>query len=311
MPQAKANLFSLIQTSQRENLTSSALAYFLQSGDSSHQMLRAQLFNAFFGKGPEEISIKNIKLEHAFDNNRRIDLLIETDQGFYGIENKLTAGFLDNQLEDYYEHLSLLDPAGQLIALTPKVLERQSNSWKSVTWDNLLKIDDGQAHLWTELRDFVDHTLYGSLPPLPAKLENGISENEKEFLRVFISRYVDCSTTKIGSSKSYTGCYFGTDKSYIGYISVEAICDKPRLVILTVDKYLPNNFSNIDADGKLWLSERETSWQGYEKGVLGEGYQMCVLNSQPQTREEWATVGEELAISIRNRLKTFEATEND
>ena len=158
------NLFNLVQTSQRENLSSSALAYFLKNRDEFSN----QLFEKLTGNKLSSSDQLEVILEYSFKDEGRVDLLLKTNDSCYAIENKLNADFGEDQLVRYSNGISNINRETKIvIALVPQRLKEHEKESTAdfVYWEELLKTTFNQPpQLWYELKEFVSETISPVLP---------------------------------------------------------------------------------------------------------------------------------------------------
>lgn len=111
MPLTKTNpptntIAHIFHHEQKENFISDWLAFLINPEyTGSTEPLTALLKLAV---GTEQIDISDVSIfrEYTFEDQRRIDFLIETGDYLIGIENKIWSDLQDRQLEDYKAQLS-------------------------------------------------------------------------------------------------------------------------------------------------------------------------------------------------------------
>ena len=122
----KNNLFNLMPTNRKEEISSAALVYILNSDD---DYLKTEISKRLLGNG-KPIPIVRAKLEeptYSEEGKGRLDIFVEAkDNFFYGIENKLTADFSPKQLENYKDYLNIeYEGKHKLVTLLPKGHEKK------------------------------------------------------------------------------------------------------------------------------------------------------------------------------------------
>ena len=111
-----------------ENFISDWLAYLLDpSKFGNDEPLSKLLFLAEAENEITENSGLTITREYVFDDGRRIDFFIESDDLIIGIENKIWSGLQENQLSDYEKSIDRLTASNKNIVLI--LLYPNSNSY--------------------------------------------------------------------------------------------------------------------------------------------------------------------------------------
>lgn len=99
----------IFRKESQENFISDWIAYLIDPVSFGNaEPLNALLEVAGFDDCIDENGIIEISREKTFDDQRRIDFYIETEELIIGIENKIWSGLGDQQLEDYSESLEKL-----------------------------------------------------------------------------------------------------------------------------------------------------------------------------------------------------------
>jgi len=293
------NLFNLVQTSQRENLSSSALAYFLKNRDEFSN----QLFEKLTGNKLSSSDQLEVILEYSFKNEGRVDLLLTTNDSCYAIENKLNADFGEDQLSRYSIGISNINRENKkLIALVPKRLKEYEKGSVAdfVYWEELLKTTFNQTpHLWDELKEFVSETISPNLPEIDfTEQKERIEDQHKSFLRIFSEKYIPSERLNLGSGREYTGFYFkGKNQVTLGYFSFQVIKEKVCLIILTREDFMLSElFKEIDND-------RPKTWRRAEANNLQKNYKIWTPAQPSSGVIDWNQIGEDLFKSIKKNAK--------
>ena len=159
------------------------LAYLLRQKYFSWKIL-----NALIGSDiVKENDIKNVYTEFVFKNGRRIDILIETQQRWIGIENKIWSGEQKNQTSDYKESMKELSSDEECIGiyLHPEQNKSESNYFKNITYtelyDELSKIDYSdestgsfEKMMFEQFMLYIKECLYMKKGEFPEISENAI-----------------------------------------------------------------------------------------------------------------------------------------
>lgn len=126
------NLFSILKLERNEVQTHSNFIYELLNPKGSHNQgplfLKLFLENTLNLKEEEYGNIQDVKQEHLTIENRRIDLVIKTDNYQIGIEMKLDASDQPNQLFDYKNELDKAGKRTKLYYLTLTGYEASDDS---------------------------------------------------------------------------------------------------------------------------------------------------------------------------------------
>ena len=108
------------------------LAYLLRQKDFGRMIL-----NALIGS----VTIKencnyDVYTEYVFENGRRIDILIESQDFLIGIENKIWSGEQENQTSDYIKSMKEKSSDKECIGiyLHPEQNKSETNNFKNVTY---------------------------------------------------------------------------------------------------------------------------------------------------------------------------------
>ena len=91
---------------EKENFISDWLAFLLNPEYTGNSEPLSALLELASVTEPVDFSDISIVREYAFDDQRRIDFLIETSTHLIGIENKIWSGLQEDQLKDYKNQLS-------------------------------------------------------------------------------------------------------------------------------------------------------------------------------------------------------------
>ena len=131
------NIFSILKLERYEVQTHSNFIHELLNPKGSHN--QGTLFLELFLKNTLDLKeygdIKCVNPEHLTNENRRIDLVIETETYKIGIEMKIDAGDQDKQLYDYKRELDETRKKSKLYYLTLTGYEASKKS------TNGLKVD--------------------------------------------------------------------------------------------------------------------------------------------------------------------------
>lgn len=296
----KKNLFEYMPTSQSENIATSVLAYLIEQEEPDHKKVLEIL-------GIKGV-VKKVVLEHQFNRERRIDLIIETNTHLYGVEVKLGAHFSENQLEDYADLLKSESKSKgkehELIALVPKwLLGEVAKCATAVDWSKILKVLNENHDVSKHFSDFVGPRLK-ELGSLDTKYENEkISGQQKTFLDRFIMHYFPgsdpLSSGRIGQSDSHYGCYvsnvdFSNKTKEVAYVSVQNVGKQTVGLVVLIHECLNLNL-DLEQRPKDITEERNEqfksrAWQRYERGSLGNAYKAWHITVEQ--KEDWEIVGE-------------------
>lgn len=161
------------------------LGYLLDPNKNGLESLCLMPLNALLSAGdyseiPNDTNIKQIKVytEYVFENNRRIDIYIETPQCLIGIENKIWSCEQENQTHDYAKSLNEIAKGlkeVRCIYLYPELNEKaaQDDRFHSVTYrqlhDKLKNIDldytkDRNHWILNEFIKYVEENLMEAYP---------------------------------------------------------------------------------------------------------------------------------------------------
>lgn len=139
--------------------------------------LNALLLAGGYDEISSDTNIKEIKVytEYVFENNRRIDIYIETPECLIGIENKICSDEQKNQTHDYSESLKKISDNSKGIYLYPE-WNKQVNPkgiFHAVTYkklhEELMKIDledinDRNHWILNEFMKYVEENLMEAYP---------------------------------------------------------------------------------------------------------------------------------------------------
>ncbi len=156
--------------------------------------LNALLLAGGYDEISSDTNIKEIKVytEYVFENNRRIDIYIETPECLIGIENKICSDEQKNQTHDYSESLKKISDNSKGIYLYPE-WNKQVNPkgiFHAVTYkklhEELMKIDlddikDRNHWILNEFMKYVEENLmsFQTLTPM-GKLYSLYQKNIEE-----------------------------------------------------------------------------------------------------------------------------------
>ena len=323
----KNNLFNLMPTNRKEEISSAALVYILNSDD---DYLKAEISKRLLGNG-QPIPIVGAELEeptYSEEGKGRLDIVVEAkDKFFYGIENKLTADFAPEQLKKYKSYLNdKYKTKHKLVTLLPKGHEKKSYAYENsdfiCEWQDLLKVDlKGQNQtteasiVFKELKEFVENIFrpFSSIDIQkifnPQQDGSSFSWQHHAFLRDFISFYLsDELNNRLGSSQKgsevqYCGAYFGQsiqghekelDQQKIeGYFCLESSKQgdgKLDLVILTTDQ-----FTDLGLNFVIDKSERPETFEKAEKSNLKDDY-ICwrLSHEEAEKVKDWNEFGKKV-----------------
>lgn len=142
------NIFNMTQKTENEVFICQVLRELLSPAGSHFQ---GNLYPKLFVKhvlqlsiAPEDLSNAKVYQEYIIDENRRIDLVIETSSAFIPIEVKIHAKDQPNQCYDYYEEAKKHVANPKLYYLT-----RLGDIPSEDSAAGLTKIDDGYAEIQT------------------------------------------------------------------------------------------------------------------------------------------------------------------
>lgn len=145
---------TIFRHEHKENFISDWLAYLLDPKNTNTSKPLESLISLALEKEDCNIDFSDVEIQREyvfFDDKRRIDFLIKTPSHIIGIENKIWSGLQNNQLKDYYKHISKLqkkyEEVGEsletiLILLCPQsnlVKNQISNNFKLVTYEKLIE----------------------------------------------------------------------------------------------------------------------------------------------------------------------------
>lgn len=114
------------------------LAYLLKQKQFGWKILNALLIISG-SKAVEKDCVYNVYTEYVFENGRRIDILIESQDFLIGIENKIWSGEQENQTSDYKESMKELSSDKECIGiyLHPEQNKSESKYFRNVTYTEL------------------------------------------------------------------------------------------------------------------------------------------------------------------------------
>ena len=141
------------------------LAYLLKQKQFGWKILNALLIISG-SKAVEKDCVYNVYTEYVFENGRRIDILIESQDFLIGIENKIWSGEQENQTFDYRESMKKISSDKECIGiyLHPEQNKSESKYFKNVTYTELYgalsKIDSSEATSSFEKMLFEQFMLY-------------------------------------------------------------------------------------------------------------------------------------------------------
>lgn len=149
------NIFSILKLERYEVQTHSNFIYELLNYEGSHNQgtLFLELFLNKVLKLEDYGNIKNVYQEHATNDNRRIDFVIETQNYQIGIEMKIDAGDQINQLFDYKKELDKAGKESKLYYLTLtgyEASEKSTNATLQVHKDYFLISFKDDIYDWLE-----------------------------------------------------------------------------------------------------------------------------------------------------------------
>jgi len=302
------NLFELIPTSQSENISTATLAYMLANRDPKYQRLRDFL-------GFDQM-IVDVITEHTFEDRRRIDLIVETQETVYGIEVKLGARFSACQLEDYesslQQYASRSGKTHELIALVPGWLMREAKAISSqlgkhcrtLDWKQLTDQLNSNDEISRNLIDFVIPRL-DELDSLDTVVSNNrkISGKQKQFLSKFLVHYF-CDTViakNIGTGNRYTGCYIENQNGMsLAYLSLE-ILENGELGLVVLLRESIKLSADLERTFKDIKAQRNSSWIPHEERVLKANYRALKF-----TGSDYRFLGEQLERTL-SAAEVFDA----
>lgn len=114
------------------------LAYLLKQKQFGWKILNALLIISG-SKTVEKDCAYNVYTEHVFENGRKIDILIDSQNFLIGIENKIWSGEQENQTFDYRESMKELSSDKECIGiyLHPEQNKSESKYFRNVTYTEL------------------------------------------------------------------------------------------------------------------------------------------------------------------------------
>jgi hypothetical protein len=139
-----------------ENVCTNILAFFFDSKE-SHNM-KDLLLRALFkviGLEVDDLVVNEVIREQATFENKRLDLIITTDEYVIGIENKIFAGVY-NDLDLYSNYLSTIQNGKKLykIILSLNKVKENTNDFINITYSDLFNaVDDLMRHYWKDIND--------------------------------------------------------------------------------------------------------------------------------------------------------------
>lgn len=139
---AQPTFFEITGYPHLENVSSNVLAFYLQPSNPHElgglflQSLCCAVNHSIDGL---EVASANVRTEESTSGNKRIDIVIETDQSIIGIENKIYHE-LNNDLRAYWQHLSSNAQSRNVLGIVLSLKPMQSpyaTKFKNITYEQL------------------------------------------------------------------------------------------------------------------------------------------------------------------------------
>lgn len=135
---------SISNSVRKENFISNWIAYLICNSSDLLELIIALINKKIIG---ESINYNDeneyqVHREYVFENNKQIDILIESDDFLIGIENKIEAKFQDNQLLNYSEGLGGIGSEKKVVLATliPKDRKKEVEHGVVITYHELLSL---------------------------------------------------------------------------------------------------------------------------------------------------------------------------
>jgi PD-(D/E)XK nuclease superfamily len=308
-----------------ENVCTNILSFFFDTSEvhNMKDLLLRALFKVM-GLDVTDLIVNEVVREQVTSENKRIDLVILTDEFVIGIENKIFAG-LYNDLDIYSNYLKTIQNDRKLykIVLSLNRITNASNEFINITYSELFNaIDDLMSFYWKEidnkyflfLKDFIKtiNNLKGDNDMDNSQVLNYISTNLEDIeafmkftndLKKNIKTKVETLSQVVNYKDKSCKQWFYTRNEDLGYDLVHDISVEDSIV--AIDTWYKPNIWKLS----IWLrrgGRQLTSKNDLSNWLVSKGVDDNDINIQDNNRnilvKEFQTM-EEVTVYLNDLLE--------